>query len=205
MKVLLFGEGNTDVTTGATRHRGALAILLARLLEAGGKQCDVSGARLPRLQRGSGYPRKVDLAIGQAQAKGADAVAVVVDRDGHAHRLALLREGREAAQQQAGAPHAALAWRTAVGVAVEMLEAWLIADTAALAELGHVPGAMPYPESIPNPKQRLTALLDEVAADAATAYDRIAHAANISEIERRCPAFREFAREVRSLLLQGDQ
>lgn len=203
MKVLLFGEGNTDVTTVAVGHRGALAILLSRLLEVGGRQCEISGARLPRLQTGSGYSRKVDLAIALAHTKGAQAVAVVVDRDRHADRLRLLREGRDAARRKTTAPHASLAWRTAVGVAVEMLEAWLIADTAALGRVGHVQGAMPDPESTPNPKERLTEFLDEVGEDVATAYDAIARDANLSEIERRCPAFREFAQEVRRLLLQS--
>jgi hypothetical protein len=209
MKVMLFGEGNTDVTTVPKEHRGALDVLLSRILEAGGETCEVIGSRVPRrheMQKGQpGYPGKVDLAIAKAHANGADGVAFVVDRDGDTMRLKLLDDGRTRARDKTNAPHAALAWRTAIGVAVEMLEAWLLADTNALSKVVSATGAQQNPESIRDPKGRLNELLDEAALEVAAAYEAIAEAADISEIERRCPAFQAFAQEVREFLLQRRQ
>jgi hypothetical protein len=205
MKVVLFGEGNTDVTTVPKEHRGALDVLLSRILGEGDKECKVVGDRLPRLQRGSGYPRKVDLAIAKAHANGAEGVAIVLDRDGATSRLKLLDKGRTEARDKTNAPHAALAWRTAIGVAVEMLEAWLIADTKALSKIVNATGAQQNPESIRDPKGQLNQLLEDAAWELAAAYEAIAEAADTGEIEQRCPAFRAFAQEVRDFLLKRQQ
>lgn len=207
MKVVLFGEGNTDVTVGSKDHEGAIGVLLRKILEAAGNaDVTVIGARLPslhKMRKTSGYSQKVEGAIAFANLNRADAVAIVVDRDGDKERFGMLQDGRDAARNRVGEPYAALALRTALGIAVEMLEAWLIADTRALASLFDVSGAMPDPEKIANPKERLNELLDEAGLEVTEAYDMIASEADLDVIQRRCPAFADFVREVRAELLKA--
>ena len=89
---------------------------------------------LPRVHRRrptlSGYEHKVRDAIVEARISGCTAVVVVVDRDGSAVglRLTALSAGRT----QADGEGEALAKKTALGVAVETVEAWLLADETAL-------------------------------------------------------------------------
>ena len=205
MKVLLFGEGNSDVTVDSQERQGAVSILLRKILESSGNSdARITGARWPRIHEKrttSGFSQKVDAAIALANTRGADAVAIVVDRDGDRKRLGMLQDGRKKAGERVDRPYAALAGRTAIGIAVEMLEAWLIADAGALSAVVNGDGAMPDPESLRNPKEKIDELLDDAGVSVAEGYDAIAEQARLDELERRCPAFRNFAREVQEHLL----
>lgn len=196
MHVVLLSEGNTDVRVGLfAEARGAIAVLLQRLLAASLNAPEsavrVEGQRLPRLQSGGGYERKMRLAIELYDGK-ADGLAVVVDRDGNENRdrLRLLEVGRQSAT-------ASLSQRTAIGVAIEMMEAWLLADTGALATILNATGAQPDPETIPNPKAVMCTLAESAGKKPASCYDELAANCNIQVVRNRCRAFEEFAREVR--------
>jgi hypothetical protein len=197
---IVLGEGNTDVTRDPAEARGALRVLVRRLLsEAFGRDVrdsEVEGDRLFRLRGRGGFARKLERSIAQHSRKTeVTGIAVAIDRDGpqNSRRLRLLEEGRAEAERK----RRRLADRTAVGVMIEMLEAWLLADTRALARVLGATGAMPDPETIGDPKPRLNTLIHEAGLTIADAYDQLAESADLEEIRRRCGAFEDFAREVR--------
>lgn len=221
MKILLVSEGALDVgaTRGGAEHgderRGAVGVLVRRLLEEKlGREVrdwEIERDVLPRVHDRSdsvsGYPRKVMLAIAAAKERRCSAVAIVVDRDRTegTKRLGQLREGRALAEQ-AGNP---LAYKAALGVAVEMVEAWLLADEQALNEaFGLQPkvAAIPDPEGLDGgpktdayPKTVLRAHLEAARTPCAAPYDEVAERARLDMIERRCPqGFAPFAAEVRA-------
>jgi hypothetical protein len=221
--VLIVSEGALDVGTSGRRavdydasdeRRGAVSVLVRRLLEQkwGREVADweLERAVLPRAhhrsEEVSGYPRKVLLAITEAAARKCSSVVIVVDRDrtDGGSRLAELREGRALAEAD-GKP---LAYRTALGVAIEMVEAWLLADEKALNEaLGLAPPtpAIADPEQLDGgprtdtyPKSVFRSLVKRGSADSGTPYDDVAARTRLDVIERRCRAgFAPFAQEVR--------
>ena len=223
MKLLLVSEGALDVGTAgrgrASREdgeerRGAVSVLVRRLLEEkfGREVSDWEIERdvLPRVHVDSGavsgYPRKVLLAIEEASARECSSVAIVVDRDRSdgGKRLGHLREGRDMAEQQ-GHP---LAHKTALGVAIEMVEAWLLADEQALnhaLELDPKVSALTDPEGLDGgprtegyPKAILTKLIERRRSAGTAAYDQIAERARLDALERRCKlGFAPFAEEIR--------
>src|SRR5262249_45366949 len=130
------GQEHTD----AEERRGAVGVLVRRVLEEklgrNVRDWEIEREVLPRVHARSdavsGYPRKVMLAIAEAKARGCSSVAIVVvrARTEGGSRLAQLREGRDLAERE-GNP---LAYKAALGVAIEMVEAWLLADEQALNE-----------------------------------------------------------------------
>ncbi len=200
MRVLLLSEGNTDIRLGPLElPRGAASVLVRRVLEEHlGRHLDeyeIAGGRLPRLHRGSGFRRKVVQAIRvSAHDPEVRAIVILIDRDGpeNADRLRLLEQGREDAMQ----PAEGLASRTALGVAVEMIEAWLLADTSALADVLGVEGAVPDPEALRNPKSRLNSLIDRSSMSSNDVYDALAGGASLHIVAQRCRAFERFRREI---------
>jgi hypothetical protein len=219
VRLLLVSEGVLDVGMAGDQgeeRRGAVGVLVRRLLEEkfGRDVADweIESAHLPRTHARSedvsGYPRKVLLAIEEAAARGCSSVAIVVDRDrtDGGSRLSELRAGRALAEGQ-GEP---LAYKTALGVAVEMVEAWLLADEQALNEaLALTPptAAIPDPEQLDGgprteayPKNVLRALMKRAGAVAGAPYDEVAARVRIDVLERRCKlGFAPFAAEVRKL------
>jgi hypothetical protein len=216
VRLLVVSEGALDVGSGSGDDdgRGAVSVLLRRVLEEtlGRDIADWEIERdvLPRVHeqsdRVSGYPRKVQLAIVEARARGCSSVAIVVDRDrtDGGSRLAMLRAGRSLAEAE-GQP---LAYHTALGVAVEMVEAWLLADEQALNEtLGLAPPVprFPDPEQLAGrpgtdtyPKTIFKGLIKRRTTTSDTPYDDVAARVRIEVIESRCRlGFAAFAEEVR--------
>lgn len=225
MRLLLVSEGPLDVGTagrgrGDPEHgegeerRGAVGVLVRRVLadKMGREVSDWEIERdvLPRVharsEAVSGYPRKAHLAIEEARIRGCTAVAIVVDRDRTegGSRLAQLREGRDLAEKS-GNP---LAYRAALGVAVEMVEAWLLADEQALNEaLGLDPKApaIPDPEGLDGgpktesyPKTVFRKLVERGRAVSGAPYDDVAERVRLDVLERRCKlGFAPFAEELR--------
>lgn len=196
MRIVVLSEGNTDIRVGLHDVvRGVIGVFVQRLL-ADAKKVDrseihIKGDRLPRLNRGGSFDRKVELAIGQNEGK-CDGMVIVVDRDGERNRgrIQLLESGRSRCRQ-------VLAGKTALGVAVEEMEAWLLADTTALADVLGVDGATPDPETLSDPKSHLAMLAQGSALSVPEYYDQLAGKANIDAIAKRCRAFDRFAREIR--------
>jgi len=197
---IVLGEGNTDVRRNLLEAQGALRVLVRRLLSEAFRrdvgEWEIEGDRLPRLHRGHGFREKVRLAIANhSRDESVEFISIAIDRDGpaNAQRLRLLEEGRGDAERRGHR----LADHTAVGVMIEMLEAWLLADTGALARVLGTSGATRDPETIREPKSTLSALIGEANITVSDAYDRLAEAADMTVITRRCSAFERFAHEVR--------
>jgi Domain of unknown function (DUF4276) len=228
MRILILGEGPTDLgrngPPGTGQLEGVLPILVRKLIGDVAPETPVEvgtqilgkvrrfpeGAR--RMGRSQyGYAGKIRATLGLKEGREADAIVVVVDRDGKKNKdkIVELNKGREELRQENKA--------CAVGIAIEMIEAWLLADEKALrTALGHRAIArLPDPESLTahdkadndHPKGRLarlmtTALGGEIPhGDFPGHYAAIARESAISVLEERCPAgFRPFAEQVRDLL-----
>jgi hypothetical protein len=209
MKIRFIGEGVSDV--GGERCTGIVPVLTRNVLAAKlgrAPAMEHDTAPLPRFH-GKGYAAKAQVAITEAHRQGLDGVAIAVDRDGRrgTERLKLLRQGRDAATAKAAMP-------AAVGVAIETIEAWLLADEPAIGRalrFEKPPPCGPDPESLDgkpstddHPKVRLAHHL-AMDADRARAnqarLEAIAEEADVAEIERRCvKGFKPFAEEVRDRL-----
>jgi Domain of unknown function (DUF4276) len=200
---------------GEPDRKGAVTILVRRLLEEKlgreVKEWEMESKPLPRVNRRSptlsGYEHKVRDAIIDARISGCTAVVVVVDRDGTrpGMRLTALADGRAHAERDGEA----LAGKTAIGVAVETVEAWLLADEAALnAALDPDPPAVttPSPEQLDgpartetHPKTCLRQLLDRSRREVSWPYDEIAERVRLDLLAARCPeGFAPFADEVKA-------
>ncbi len=150
-----------------------------------------------------GYANKLGLMPGLREGREADAIVAVVDRDGEKNKgkIVELNKGREELQK-ANKP-------CAVGLAIEEIEAWLLADEKALRTALNDPNIQrqPDPESLKGHKEskvRLQLLIDQNQANQATPDGlvglcaEIARASEIKALETRCPdGFKPFAAQVR--------
>lgn len=198
---------------GEPDRKGVITILVRRLLEEKFKrpiqEWEIESKPLPRVNRRSptlsGYEYKVRDAIVEARISGCSAVVVVVDRDNSepGERMSALSAGRDQAQREGEA----LAGKTALGVAVETVEAWLLADETALNEaldLDPPAGTPPSPENLDgakntekHPKMRLHSLLNRRRSEVTWPYDEIAERVRLDVLTARCPeGFAPFAAEV---------
>lgn len=203
MQVMLLSEGNTDVTI--TMHadtQGALRVFVRRILEKEfGRtvtEWEIRGGKLPRLHKRKlgGFQGKVRQAIiDHSINSDISHLGISIDRDGPANkqRLALLCAGRDVAEQEGYR----LASSTALGVAVEMIEAWLLADTKALANILGVSGSTSDPESFSDPKAKLNELKKESLLSVNEIYDHLAEQADLDVVMKRCPSFEQFVSEIR--------
>jgi hypothetical protein len=209
MRVVVIGEGTSDVNTFDPDTEGALVVLIRRALseligreiepgkEVFGEILATRGRAIGRNSR-KGFAAQVqraitNLAIRRApEEKPASAIVVVLDRDGNTGKLAQLREGRSVKSDEPAV--SALADHTAVGVAIEELEAWLLADPAALAEVLRVRRTFADPEALRRPKEELRSL----AADhgGGSRLDALATAVQLDRLARACPAFSELRAEI---------
>lgn len=228
MRVLILGEGPTDLgragPDGTPLREGVLPILVRKLLEgvAPGMPVEVrvqAICRKPRLfpknsrrmgPSSHGYVNRLRALLGLREGREADAIVIVVDRDGerNADRIVELTKGREQLRQE-HKPCAA-------GVAIEKIEAWLLADEKALCRALDDPTIQrqPDPEKLTaqetssdhHPKGRLERLMVRaLKRDIPTGafpdhYADIATHLDLRVLEERCPqGFRSFAEQVREL------
>lgn len=209
MRVLVVGEGPTEIGDAQEESEhadgyGFLPVIVRRLLGAQERDefrgLNVKDRRLrAHVIRGKSKKlSKVVVAASRlAHHDGFDAVVVVIDRDAkpNERRRQALEKGREAA---AGDYDVSVA----VGVAIEEIEAWMLADETAIAgALGveNVPQQR-APEKDKDPKRTLNELLEvqNTAGVSRRAFvQRIAAQARIDELRRRCPkGFGMFADDV---------
>ena len=219
MKLLLFGEGSTDVghpTRGAggigvVSRLGAIGELVRRLAsEKFGREVqewEIDCDRLPRLHHARGLEDKTKRAIQEAAVRGCTSVAVVIDRDrtpGN-DRLDRLRGGRD----ELASIGIALANQTAVGVAIEAVEAWLLADEHALNDaLDPEPSASGFPEpesldgppgSPTHPKPLFVDIVKRARRKVDDAYQAVASIADLATVRTRCQkGFGNFAEDVQA-------
>ncbi len=227
MRILILGEGSSDLgrieQDGTLQLEGPLPIFVRKLTAEAAKGAPVEfRAReirklrmFPESSRGIrpsqyGYARKLAALPGLREGREADAIVAVVDRDGKRHkdRIQELNKGRDELRNS-NKP-------CAVGVAVEMIEAWLLADEEALRTALNDPSIQrqPDPETLAsrnensdqNPKGRLQRLMERSLghelpqADFPGSYAEIAKNASLSTLEQRCSeGFQPFAGQVREL------
>lgn len=220
MKVLFVGEGNHDIgpageSSGRPRPAtGVVPALARRVCPAISAESialawhDISRFS-PRARRG--FEAKVAAAI-LLSARRFDCAGTICvnDRDGDETRLEGLCRGEMAGRLSVGASHA-----TAVGEAVESIEAWTLGAPVPLAdELGipveRVRSALPKKhvealrESSEKEEHRPKAVLTRIAALAnasdSTALRRaVAERTSVADLEAACPTgFAPFARNLRA-------
>ncbi len=206
MRVRLVCEGNLDGRVG--RHgqcEGAAKIILRRILSnddaehAAGFKFDVR--KLASFTKGGGFRRKIVEAISDAaEVGGIDALVVLVDRDKaeYDYRLAELLGGISDMEQQDSTR--AMAARTVAGMAIEELEAWLLADANFLTSKLGEPKGIPNPEEVRKPKERFQQLLAKQGMDRAYGYDFTASHINLVLVEKKWKAFKRFVADVRTKL-----
>jgi hypothetical protein len=200
-------EGRGGALVGLARQRLPTARLVSRRVTIrghGGFGRKPAGRDLDRAVRGlKGHPRRLALALLDALREGADGVVFVHDTDSHeptAHRSAL--EALQRARRQVVEHHAVPP--SAIGVAMPMVEAWLLGDAAAL------PAASP--ERDPERRTRArggdryakdlleNALRDCGFAEGAEGYGELAARLDPERVAKACPrSFAPFLEELDAL------
>jgi hypothetical protein len=200
--VYVFGEGKTDIGGSDESElptKGVVPILVHALCDKPGRM-RVKREPVAFLE-GKGLWQKVRCAKRRAYYGKADAAVFVVDSEGNAvlckTKHDQVRKGRDAALPD---------FPMAVGIAHPCIEAWLLADAAAIRrclDLGTTPAVIERPEELPAPcldgKKNPKAMLREIAKRGISVNDkdRIAAAMNLSSLRQRCPlGFAPFADEV---------
>lgn len=224
IRILVAGEGTADVGSNhlldspaeeAEGRIGAIRVFVERILresfvrnpppiESGAERLSTIGRR----HKANGFDGKVKAVIKEARIRGYDSLAVVVDRDRTARgeRWELLEKGRTDALA-AGEP---LAERTAIGVAIETVEAWLLADVLALNQALELdpPAEQPTapeeldgpPRTDRHPKIVLGKIIARAMNATAPSLEEIARRARLDMVEKACPkGFGAFAESVRGL------
>jgi hypothetical protein len=218
MRVAFLSEGATELAFApgtredeAWRHDLLLKILLERILGIEGRLEPFEDARLPFLL---GNPagklcRQAARLIRDCVRSGAEAAVVVVDRDRteSRKRLDALRQQREDLRTGRGKP---LWIPMAVGVAVETVEAWLLADELCLCDvlgLPHPDQPIGSPEKLNghpgeprHPKYVLNGYFNRDVRPERGFRDRVlavAQRMNLDMVAERCPqGFARFREDV---------
>ena len=227
MVILRFlGEGPQDVgpsteecDSESVERQGCIPHFVENLLNVR-RRSPVIFARekdyLPRLHLESrrargrprrGYKAKVRAAIVQAHEDQIDGIVIVVDEPAsrESRRLPRLQAGRDEARQDGVMTPCAL------GVAIQEIEAWLLADGRARAKHLGKAGRRPlpaHPERIPNPRSLFSGLYGEHRSQCESEGSHVppewrvkescAIDARVRVLEDGCPAgFAPFAEEVR--------
>jgi hypothetical protein len=192
MNVRLFCEGNWDgrIET-AGESRGAAVIIVERIIvaETAETPAQVVPRRLPKLTKGGGLRKKMALAMKEAEAdKNVDLLVVLVDRDKEQFK-GRLQELEASVDENQGL---AIATRTVAGMAIEELEAWLIADHNFLQSRLQAEKGVHNPESVSNPKAVFHQFLDQAGIGRTEGYDLAAESIDFKIVADNCKAFGRF-------------
>ena len=190
MKVLVVSEGKHE-------QSGALENLLKRL---GGThasfECDrVSNNSIHAFHGiGKGYFKRAIRWIKEAENRQADALVFLIDEDGKSERIEQIRDAQDSLISQL---------RRAMGVAIRMFDAWMLADEKTLTQvLGYKINRQPDPETIRNPKQVCANLLakSQNHMSQSEMYAAISHEIDIDILCDRCRSgFEPFVVSVRNI------
>jgi hypothetical protein len=183
--------------------RGAVNVLVQRILSEFGVEVGDAGLefdfwrRFPGNARVRGNDKRLELTIKDIARSRRDVAAIVVvnDADGDGpKRLATLKAGRESANNDG----VALAGQTVIGVAVQMVEAWLLGDHNEVARvLSRAEGGRD-PEGHSDPKAVLAEWADAGGKDLLASYDELAKQCKLAVVADRCPSFKKFIEDFRS-------
>ena len=200
LKVLLVAEGEHE-------RFGALENLVRRL---GGNDASFTPARASDNSvqgvhgegKGEGGHTKRALAwLRKAWKDHYDALIYLIDDDDKRHekRNDQIRKAQEFRELDVPASHKP----RAMGVAIKMFDAWMLADEEALTEvLGCSITKQRDPETIDEPKKECTRLLANGANKMAQRemYEKVALRLDIKVLTKRCPkGFKPFAERVRKM------
>jgi hypothetical protein len=199
MRVLVVSEGEHE-------QGGALENLLRRL---GGKEAKLVFDRVRRDDihahhgKGPGYIKRALRWLKEAKSREMDALILLVDQDKPEYRRS---EQIREAQQYCNPKVPAFNLPRAMGVAIKMFDAWMLADEKALTEvLGCTVSRQRDPETIRDPKSVCTRLLANGQNQMAQSemYAEIAGRIDIDTLSLRCPTgFEPFARYVKQVFEQ---
>ena len=203
--VEIVGEGKTDIgeTSGAESPSTGVLPILVHALCGKPQGMRVKRKRYEHLQKGS-LERKANFARRQARYNGSDGVVFVVDSEGgekeRKDKKRDLERGRDTASD---------AVPMAIGVAHPCIEAWLLADPAAIrraCRLGSDPQVPSAPEQLSaprcdanqNPKTALRrAARTRHPVEAAVMWRMAASIQDLDVLRNGCPlGFAPFAAEV---------
>jgi hypothetical protein len=190
MTVLVVSEGKHE-------QSGALENLLKRL---GGDNSvfefdRVSNKRIHAFHgKGKGYFKRAFRWLKEAEKKGVDAIILLIDEDGKRERIEQIQEAQDSLLSQLP---------RAMGVAIRMFDAWMLADEKALTEvLGYNVNRQPDPETLTNPKQVCADLLadSDNQISQSEMYATLSCNINIDILCDRCQSgFKPFATNVRKI------
>lgn len=190
MRVLVVAEGEHELS-------GALESLLKRL---GGESSTFDYDRVSNNTIhafhgiGDGYFKRAIRWLKEAEKRGVDALILLIDEDGRRERIEQIQEAQNSLLSQLP---------RAMGVAIRMFDAWMLADEKALTEvLGYNIDRQTDPETIRNPKQVCMKLLEgsQIPMPQRDMYARVSCTINIDVLCDRCRSgFRPFATYVRNI------
>jgi hypothetical protein len=194
MRVLVVSEGEHE-------QGGALENLLRRL---GGQESHFVFDCVRRDDihahhgKGAGYVKRGLRWLKEAKRREMDALILLVDQDKPEYRRS--EQVREA-QEYCNPKIPAFNLPRAMGVAVKMFDAWMLADETALTDvLGYAVARQRDPEAIDKPKKVCEKLLEDSPNEMAQRemYAKAALRLDIDILSSRCPkGFKPFAEHVR--------
>jgi hypothetical protein len=190
MRVLVVSEGKHEKS-------GALENLLKRL---GGTHASFEYDRVSNNTihtfhgKGKGYFKRAIRWLKEAENRQVDALVFLIDEDGKSERIEQIRDAQDSIISQ---PPRAL------GVAIRMFDAWILADEKALTRvLGHNINRQADPETIRNPKQVCKTLLLEssIQISQSEMYAKVSYELDLDILCDRCRSgFKPFATFVRKI------
>ena len=190
MRILVVSEGKHELS-------GALENLLKRL---GGVSAYLEFDRVSNNKihavhgKGQGYFKRAVRWLKEAEERGANALILLIDEDGRSERIREIRDAQDYNQSQLA---------RAMGVAIRMFDAWMLADEKALTEiLCYNVNRQPDPETIANPKQVCADLLadSDNRISQSEMYARVSCNINTDILCDRCQlGFKPFATHVRKI------
>ncbi len=193
MRVLVVSEGKHE-------RAGALENLLRKL---GGGEAELIFDRVsnPDIHafhgKGGGYFKRAVRWLMEAEKRGVEAMILLIDEDGERERRKQLEDAQNCTLSRLA---------RAMGVAIKMFDAWMLADEKALTEvLGCTIARQRDPESIDEPKRVCERLRANGANEMAQRemYARVALRLDIDVLTSRCrKGFNPFAERVRKMFGQ---
>ena len=190
MRVLVVAEGKHESS-------GALENLLNRL---GENNASFEFDRISRNTihafhgKGQGYFKRAVRWLKEAEERGVNALILLIDEDGRDERIEQIRSAQDSSLSQLP---------RAMGVAIRMFDAWMLADEKALSQvLGYNVNRQPDPETIRDPKEVCKNLLanSHNPMTQSEMYAGVSSEIDIDILCGRCPlGFRPFATHVRRI------
>jgi len=190
MRVLVVSEGEHE-------QSGALENLLKRL-GGGSATFEFDRACNTKIHafhgKGDGYFKRALRWLLEAEKRGVEALVFLIDEDGRKERVTQIQKAQNSTLSELP---------RALGVAIRMFDAWMLADEKALtAVLGYQVNKQPDPETIRDPKAVCRDLLDKspAALRQRQMYAQVTDRANLDILAERCPnGFAPFASNVRTV------